>query len=230
MSTIQPAHTTKNVATLVYPLPPPLSHKTLHLSQDSTAATTTGSTLWLGAQVLTIYLYSLYTPSTSSGKRALDLGAGIGLTSLALAALGWDVTSTDVSELVSGILQQNIEDPRNTTARTITVQELDWIAPPLQQEVIYDLIITADTIYSPPLVVPLLNTIRTYASAKTVVLVALEVRDEALIRGALEKAVRQGWSGRRRSGVGLRCGSWGSGRMREEVGVEGLYPVFGLVM
>ncbi|KAF8543492.1 putative methyltransferase-domain-containing protein, partial [Trichophaea hybrida] len=179
------------------PTSPPLSHKTLHLFQDSTAATTTGSTLWLGAQVLTIYLYSLYTPSTSSGKRVLDLGAGIGLTSLALAALGWDVTSTDVSELVSGILQQNIEDPRNTTAGTVTVQELDWIAPPLQQEVTYDLIITADTIYSLPLVVPLLNTIRTYAGAKTVVLVALEVRDEALIRGALEKAVEMGFVVRR---------------------------------
>ncbi|KAF8245999.1 hypothetical protein K440DRAFT_632942 [Wilcoxina mikolae CBS 423.85] len=195
MSTIQPAHTTKNVTTLVYPLPPPLSHKTLHLSQDSTAATTTGSTLWLGAQVLTIYLYSLYTPSsTSSGKRALDLGAGIGLTSLALAALGWDVTSTDVSALVDGILRRNIEDPRNTTAGSVNVRELDWVAPPPQQEEeSYDLIVTADTIYSPPLVVPLLNAIRTYASAKTVVLVALEVRDEALIRGALEKAVEMGF-------------------------------------
>jgi len=195
MSTIQPAHATKNVASLAYPLPPPLSHKTLHLAQDSTAATTTGSTLWLGAQVLTIYLYTLYTPIASHGKRALDLGAGTGLTSLALAALGWDVTSTDVAQLVSstGILRRNIEDPRNgSTAGTAHVRELDWLAPPLDEQP-YDLIVTADTIYSPPLVVPLLNTIRAYADAKTVVLVALEVRDEALIRGALETATEMGF-------------------------------------
>lgn len=197
---IQPAHATKNEQTLRYPLPPPLAHQILHLTQDSAAAVTTGTTLWLGAQVLTVYLYHLFPPaspvaSSPSGeraagegkrKRALELGAGIGLTSLALAALGWDVMATDVAHLVSsssqspGLLARNVSDPRNAVAGRVRVQELDWCSPPRGVEEEegadegYDLVVTADTIFANHLVVPLFTCIKTacYPPSTTVAVAA----------------------------------------------------------
>lgn len=46
-------------------------------------------------------------------KRAIDLGAGTGLLSLAMRNLGYDVLSTDIGFISEGILRQNIE--RNST-------------------------------------------------------------------------------------------------------------------
>jgi predicted nicotinamide N-methyase len=196
---ILPAHATKNNPLLLYPVPPPLT-QTLHLTQNSLAATTTGATLWLGAQVLTAYLYTLYTPSSASTKLALDLGAGIGLASLALGALGFEVTATDVAELAGpgGLLRSNIESPKNSTAGRVAVRELDWFQPPPREELLvggkeFDVVMTADTIYAPELVVPLFETITRFAGAKTQVWIALEVRDEELIRGALKTAQEMGF-------------------------------------
>ncbi|KAI5817691.1 putative methyltransferase-domain-containing protein [Pyronema omphalodes] len=225
---ILPAHFTKNTPELLYPLPPPLT-QTLHLSQNSQAATTTGATLWLGSQILTAYLYTLYPPSSSSTsstsptspapkKLALDLGAGIGLASLALGALGFNVIATDVAELTcsEGLLRRNIEDARNFTGGSggvVCVKELDWFEPPEKgelfqgtgiQEKEFDVIMTADTIYMKELIRPLLDTIKRMAGEKTQVWVALEVRDQQVCGEAMSVAREMGFGVRRIQMVKIR--------------------------
>lgn len=134
-----PAHQTKSLATLSYLLHPSLS---LTLTQSDSRASTTGSTLWLGAQLLSLYLISTLpaVPKQTSRPRALELGAGIGLTSLALSSLGYDVLATDVGEVVDRVLHRNVEanvDRVRSWAGVegrvygcIAVKELDWFVEP----------------------------------------------------------------------------------------------------
>jgi len=117
------------------------------------------------------------------------LGSGIGLTALTLASLGWDILATDIPNVVSMVLSQNITQntavlPANSGS--IEFRELDWTVPPEKwswdnNKVIasassedspavsnpkinllgppFDLIVTSDTIYSPELAQPLLRTL-----------------------------------------------------------------------
>jgi hypothetical protein len=192
---------TKSAATLSYQLPPPLQSTFLSLTQDSSNGVTTGSTLWLGSQVLTAYLYTLLPSGGGGGGggTALDLGAGIGLTSLALAALGWKVTATDVGEVVNGVLGRNCGQEDLPEGWEVQVKVLDWFTSQEQGDVggnnnnnKYDLIVTTDTLYEPSLVLPLLRTIRAHAGTATTVFVALEVRDKAVIESALAMAREMG--------------------------------------
>ncbi|KAL3138792.1 hypothetical protein ABBQ32_005634 [Trebouxia sp. C0010 RCD-2024] len=65
-----------------------------------------GACLWDGAFVLTAYL--LTQPSdTFTGKRCIELGAGVGLVGLSLARLGAEVTLTDKPALLS-LLKGNV--------------------------------------------------------------------------------------------------------------------------
>ncbi|KAA8893322.1 hypothetical protein FN846DRAFT_1005811 [Sphaerosporella brunnea] len=74
-----PAHATKAHTTLHYALP----HTTLHLQQDSTLATTTGSTLWLSAQS------SAQASDWSAGPRGLLARNCAGAAGVAVGVLDW---------------------------------------------------------------------------------------------------------------------------------------------
>ena len=73
-----PAHETKHVPSLEYTF---LDH-TFHLAQSDDGHSN-GTTLWLGAQILALYLvYHLKLPSPQKrlNPRAVELGSGVGLT------------------------------------------------------------------------------------------------------------------------------------------------------
>lgn len=187
-----PAHETKHEPLLHYPvLPTPL---VLDLTQSDTSQTTTGSTLWLGAQVLAVYLLELYgagskpPPRNTKQLRAIDLGAGVGLTPNVLAMLGFEVVATDLGVVVDAVLAGNIraneERVRAWGGGGVVVRELDWfvapeewdwgreisIAPPRGIRVTtedcngispyFDVVVTADTLYVKELVAPLVRTMK----------------------------------------------------------------------
>lgn len=57
-----------------------IGDRTLHLSQDLRGDDTTGSTLWLSAQVLAAYIEQNGIRDRLKGKRrCLELGSGVGL-------------------------------------------------------------------------------------------------------------------------------------------------------
>ena len=100
--------------------------------------------------------------------------------------MGWDVVATDTDVVVSSVLRTNIA--QNDVQGTIQVRELDWTVSPSEwtwtdERVIassssgvkrearddaqaddllgapFDLIVTSDTVYSPSLIRPLLQTL-----------------------------------------------------------------------
>ncbi|KAF8447607.1 hypothetical protein L210DRAFT_3389642 [Boletus edulis BED1] len=207
----QPAHHTKHLPSLTYPI---LTH-TLHLVQSDDGRSN-GTALWLGAQILSLYLtYNLKQPLPQRRRpRAVELGSGIGLTALVLSALGYDVLATDTRHVCNSVLRHNVAmnlPHLPATAGSIQVRELDWnvdsdrwlwnnpmrvtpngdecgtnaqdlLAPP------FDLIIASDTLYDVSLVQPFFRTVRALAASsqpKPLFLLALERRDPQLIDEAL---------------------------------------------
>ncbi|GAA6004733.1 hypothetical protein JCM10207_000996 [Rhodosporidiobolus poonsookiae] len=206
-----PAHATKTIARLPYTLP---SGKEITVTQDaSTTADSTGRTIWLGGQVLSVYLHDLLgRPSKKGGRRprAIELGAGPGLVSLTLLDLGYDVLATDLPVIVDGVLQRNVKenaDKRNENGGRIERRVLDWFQQPDEWtwrsendpeaalEPPFDLIVTADTVYDPALSEPLLRTLHGLASLSpsAPIYLALERRDPALVSSFLSSAAAD-WS------------------------------------
>ncbi|CAE6503562.1 unnamed protein product [Rhizoctonia solani] len=187
-----------------------------------------GTALWLSGQVLAAYIASL--PPLSGGARVIELGSGIGFTALVLASLGYHVIATDAHPSVLSLLIQNIQRNAQNLPGSVQVRELDWCVPPEQWDwsdpksitspcayndpeprvaprcalPVFDLIVTADTLYVPHLTPHLLRTLD-HIQALTPVsgssltdstgnknrikrpttLIALERRDPSLIDSAL---------------------------------------------
>lgn len=174
-----PASHTKHLELLFHPLPQdpsvilPLKQIS---SSGSTSIGTTGTTLWLSAQVLSSYLSSLPSSMPEKALRVIELGAGIGYTSLVLASLGYQVTSTDIEPVFSSVLAPNLETgkdrlvrsrlPCNVYARKLdwtdisrlqqgekSVKELEWVAEG------WDMVVMTDTFYAPQILEPLWDTL-----------------------------------------------------------------------
>ncbi|GAK68261.1 uncharacterized protein PAN0_058c6502 [Moesziomyces antarcticus] len=162
----------------------------------------------------------LRSGSNVKRKRMLELGSGTGLLSLLMARLGWDVVATDIEPVLDSVLRPNIDSglyqlvhEGHADPEQIRVCKLDWTAaeePKTESlrgaisgndsikssgdssEPHLDLIVTADTIYEPGLIRPLLSTIshfyRRQTDTKPTILLALERRDPAHIDHALQIA------------------------------------------
>ncbi|EAU88462.1 hypothetical protein CC1G_11934 [Coprinopsis cinerea okayama7 len=222
MSSPQPAHSTKHLPQLSYPF----QHSTFILNQQ-TDGSHNGTALWLGGQILALFLANFHARFTTNKAppRAIELGSGIGLTALALSSLGWDVLATDIRHVVDAVLSKNID--LNATALppasgTIQIRELDWTVEPdkwswrnpvsvtssaptvnppsslLQPP--FDLIFSADTVYSRELVSPLLRTLHSLSTLSQslsgrypTILLCVENRDPILLAALFEEA-RQEWN------------------------------------
>ncbi|KAL0947003.1 hypothetical protein HGRIS_013148 [Hohenbuehelia grisea] len=176
-----PAHHTKHAISLSYPF----RNSSFILNQRDDGKNN-GTALWLGAQCLSAFLAAHHQPKPH--QKVIELGSGIGLTALTLAAQGWDVLATDIQDVIASVLKANIE--RNSAALpadagSVRVRELDWTVPPDQwvwdhptrvaspaaavsdsdpEHTFgppFDLIVSADTIYIQELVEPLLRTLHT---------------------------------------------------------------------
>ncbi|KAJ7685129.1 hypothetical protein DFH06DRAFT_1028514 [Mycena polygramma] len=190
----------------------PIQSSVFHLAQSDDGVSN-GTALWLGAQCLSAYL--THSAVTRPGMRAIELGSGIGLTALCLARLGCNTIATDLPWVISSCLARNIETNVSQLppeSGDIIVRELDWnvlpdqwfwehptviaspTCPPLvaqQPAQGFDLIVSADTIYSPDLITPFLRTLHALCKLATrtpVVLICLERRDPALVNQTLEEA------------------------------------------
>ncbi|GAC75744.1 hypothetical protein PANT_18d00043 [Moesziomyces antarcticus T-34] len=162
----------------------------------------------------------LRTGSHVKRKRMLELGSGTGLLSLLMVRLGWDVVATDIEPVLDSVLRPNIDaglyqlvNEGHADPEQIHVCTLDWTAAEecktgSLRDAIWrmnstessgtsggprlDLIVTADTIYEPGLIRPLLSTIsyvyRRQTDVKPTILLALERRDPAHIDHALQIA------------------------------------------
>ncbi len=108
--------------------------------------------------------------------------------------MGWSVVATDLPDVIDAVLAQNVA--ANDIHQRILVRPLDWThSQVLTEHPPYDLIITADTIYSPSLIRPLLDTIHAFAtrSPRAHLFVCLEQRDPPLIASFFAQAHQLGF-------------------------------------
>ena len=177
-----PAHATKDTSPLNYPLTP--SHTVQIVQKAPLDSVSTGTTLYLSSQLLAHYLQE----TRPRGSKAIELGAGTGLVSLALGILGWQVWATDLSNVIDDVLRVNIDQNRHGE---IIVQELDWTRENclwtgmqgIDADTAHvDLITGADCIYSMELIPHLLRTLQSLCDARSpLILMAFERRDSAVI-------------------------------------------------
>ena len=81
----------------------------LTIRQDWGGSASTGAAIWNGANVATWYLEHELGPQSVQGKSVLELGAGVGFTSLVASSLGAaEVVITDGNEDVLKLAEQNI--------------------------------------------------------------------------------------------------------------------------
>lgn len=142
---------------------------TLTLHEPSLTADNLGMKTWVSSFLLSHRLTTVLgtrselvpsvstTPATEGQLRALELGAGTGLVGLSFAALRGPSASihlTDLPLIVPNLaynVSLNVELLKSTGA-TVTTGVLDWSvvpdpAPTPEQQ--YDLILAADSLYSP---------------------------------------------------------------------------------
>ncbi len=122
----------------------------------------TGLTVWDGSIVLAKYLEARY-PSLA-GKRVLEVGAGPGVAGLAAAALGAQVTLTDLPYTLDNLraaVARNAHHVKPGAAAPV-VGALDWLAPQasaLPGLQAMDLVLGADVVWVEELIPPLVSTL-----------------------------------------------------------------------
>jgi len=119
--------------------------------------------VWEGALLLRDHLLS--SRSDWRGCRVLELGAGIGLVGLALAAAGAEVVLTDLGSAMA-LLEANVEANMaivQSSGGKAQVVELDWLVDAEQQQAAlpcggFDLVVGADVLYEYACIEPFYET------------------------------------------------------------------------
>ncbi|GBF92173.1 hypothetical protein Rsub_05255 [Raphidocelis subcapitata] len=180
---------------------------TLRLAQDP-ASENLGTTVWDASIVMAKYFEKHirkgdFSRAKVRGKRAIDLGSGMGLGGLAFALLGADVVLTDMLPVLP-LLRRNYENNLSPAALRaasgdgahaeaagrVAVAELDWsqpshftgggeggagvVSPP------FDYILAADCVYHEHLLRHLYRALLALSDSRTTILVANERRSESV--------------------------------------------------
>jgi len=134
----------------------------------------TGGSYWDGSVVLAKYLEQ--NPELVRDKFLLELGSGLGFTSIAAKVLGAaQVVATDLCEVLP-VLETNVR----TNEVDVFVTEIDWNLPKYIKS---DLVICSDVLWLIDLVYPFTNTLFTNLSESNKAIIcdklrSLEVRNE----------------------------------------------------
>jgi len=145
-------------------------------------AAATGSNVWESSFVLASALddASFSCFDGLRGRRVVELGAGVGLLSLALAAFGCHVLATDLAPVVKGQMSDNVARNASVAAceplrsnvwrRTLPIgarggsvgtAALNWLEPlerQFDEPLDADFVVAADTLWLESLVAPFVNT------------------------------------------------------------------------
>ncbi|GAA98416.1 uncharacterized protein L969DRAFT_94222 [Mixia osmundae IAM 14324] len=143
-----------------------------------------GGITWPAAEVLTAYLANILAlnPSWLEGKRIVELGAGTGAVSMALARMmkkrgsRTTIYSTDQAILLD-LMDANTV--LNDVGDTVNVRELSWgetIASEMQTP---DIILAADCVYFEPAFPLLMKTLRLLATPTSEILFCYKKRRKA---------------------------------------------------
>ncbi|MBW1744532.1 MAG: methyltransferase domain-containing protein [Deltaproteobacteria bacterium] len=107
----------------------------------------------------------------------LEIGAGMGVTGLFLAALGHRVTITDYEDEALELLRINAE--RNGL-ENVSVKKLDWNDPQLQGK--YDIICGSELVYKETSIQPVMSLFQTYLRPEGTIFLAHDVERRCLVQ------------------------------------------------
>jgi predicted nicotinamide N-methyase len=111
------------------------------------------------------------------GSEVLEIGAGMGLTGLFLAAHGHRVTITDFDEDVLALLSLNAG---HNGLNTVTVRRLDWLDPDLTGT--FDVICGSEVVYQERFFAPMISLFHRYLKPSGVVHLAHNMRHECIAK------------------------------------------------
>jgi len=130
--------------------------------------------VWEASIVLTDHLAGM---GLGEKKDVLEIGAGMGVTGLFLAAMGHNVTITDYEESALTLLQMNIE---HNELPNVRVEKLDWNNPDLTGR--YDIICGSELIYNETFIKPLMTLFKEYLRPGGSVFLAHDIRRRCLVQ------------------------------------------------
>ncbi|CAB3372884.1 Hypothetical predicted protein [Cloeon dipterum] len=116
-----------------------------------------------------------------SRKSVIELGSGVGCVALAAAALGANVTATDLPNVVP-LIERNIavnSDSILQSGGSCTARVLDWSEKSFDF-IQADYILVADCVYYEQSVEPLVSVLQMFSDDKTIIYLSQEVRDYSL--------------------------------------------------
>ena len=181
----------------------------LTIRQDWGGSASTGSAIWNGANVATWYLENTLGSAALRGKSVVELGAGVGFTSLVANALGAsEVVITDGNEDVLHLADKNIGinvEPagvageggvgvRTALLRWNTADETPLLVTAKQQP--WDFIIASDVTYKKAAWGDLVACIDHLSGPGTQAIVSMEPRNVGEIEGVLGEFAKHGFSWR----------------------------------
>nr|AGT16888.1 methyltransferase-like protein [Saccharum hybrid cultivar R570] len=155
----------------------------------------TGAVVWDSGVVLAKFLEHAVDSQRLllRGARAVDLGSGCGLVGCAAALLGAHVVLTDLPDrlkLLRKNVALNVDDPH--VPGSARVMELVWGDDPhheLLKEPLPDFVLGSDVIYNEEAVDDLLATLNQLSGKHTTILLAGELRNDAVLECFLEAAM-----------------------------------------
>lgn len=176
--------------------------KVLTIRQDWGGSASTGASVWNGANMISWYLENTLGRSNLKGSSVIELGAGVGFTSLVAQALGsTDVVITDGNEDVLKLANTNIKinvptEESNTIKtgrlRWNTEDELHYLASSSNKP--WDYIIAADVTYLQKNRPLLFSTISKLSGPNTVTILSMEPRNVGEVEDVLEEAKKNGFT------------------------------------
>ncbi|PRW45241.1 hypothetical protein C2E21_6339 [Chlorella sorokiniana] len=168
------------------------------LAQDPNSSNL-GTTVWDASIVLAKYIEKNsrrgdFSRPKVRGKRALELGAGMGLAGMALALLGAEVVFTDIGDVLP-LLRRNVE--QNISPAALKLRDAGWAASEVGRTSVasldwsdrscyadfkppYDFILAADCVYSELAVPHLLATVLAMGGPRTQAIITNEFRSQTV--------------------------------------------------
>ena len=186
--------------------------KLLTIKQDWGGSASTGAAVWNGANMAAWYLENALGRDRVAGSHVVELGAGVGFTSLVAHALGAaEVAITDGNEDVLKLARDNIEVnvPADERARVYTAQ-LRWNTPDegtfrpttssadttttAAAAAPWDYVIAADVTYLKKNRADLLASMAHLSGPNTVTLISMEPRNVGEVEDVLGLAEQAGFA------------------------------------
>ncbi|RAL48916.1 hypothetical protein DM860_001236 [Cuscuta australis] len=155
----------------------------------------TGSVMWDSGVVLGKFLEHAVESEAISlhEKKVVELGSGCGLVGCITAFLGARVILTDLPDRLR-LLKKNVEaNLYGDVKGSATVTELTWgdELDPVLRNPLPDYVLGSDVIYSEAAVMDLLETLKDLCSSHTTIVLAGELRNDAILEYFLEAVSKE---------------------------------------